>query len=197
MSQYFENDKSIKSEVRMLSYKQSNYNFDFYSDNGVFSKGEIDYGSHLLMQTFLGAKKGGRILDVGGGIGVISIVLSSILRCNCDMVEVNDRAIELTNKNIKLNHLEDRVRVIKSDAYENVNGMYDFVITNPPIRAGKKVIYKILFGAFEYLNDNGELWFVMRKNHGALSAIKDLENEGYKCEVVNKEKGFFIVKVIR
>jgi len=89
------------------------------------------------------------------------------------------------------------VRVIKSDAYENVNGMYDFVITNPPIRAGKKVVYKILFGAFEYLNDNGELWFVMRKNHGALSAIKDLENEGYKCEVVNKEKGFFIVKVIR
>ena len=81
-------------------------------------------------------------MDVGGGIGVISIVLSRVLGCNCTMVEVNDRAIELSRKNIDLNHLGNYVKVIKSDAYENIDETYDFVITNPPIRAGKKVIYK-------------------------------------------------------
>ena len=111
------------------------------------------------------------------------------------MVEINDRAIDLSNKNIKINHVENSVNVIKSDVYENIKDKYDFVITNPPIRAGKKVVYKILFEAFSHLNENGELWFVMRKNHGALSAIKDLENENFKCEIIDKDKGFFIIKV--
>lgn len=195
MSQYFENDKNIKSEVRMLSYKYDKYNFDFYSDNGVFSKNEIDYGTRVLIAAFLKHNHGKKILDVGGGIGVISIVLSKVLDCHCDMVEINDRAIELSRKNIKLNHLENRVNVIKSDVYENVSEIYDVVITNPPIRAGKKVIYEILFNAFKYMRETGELWFVMRKNHGALSAKKDLEEKGYRCEIIEKDKGFFIIKV--
>lgn len=197
MSQYFENDKDIKSQIRMLHYSYDKYNFDFYSDNGVFSKNEVDLGSILLMETFIKENKSGKVLDVGGGLGVISIVLSKVLDCNCDMVEVNDRAIELTNKNIKLNGVVDKTKCIKSDAYEKVDEKYNFVITNPPIRAGKKVVYKFLFEAFDHLNDDGELWFVMRKNHGALSAKKDLENEGHKCEVVEKDKGFFIIKVTR
>lgn len=197
MSQYFENDNNIKSEIRMINYSYDKRNFDFYSDNGVFSKNEVDYGSILLMETFIKQNKTGKILDVGGGLGVISIVLSKILECKCDMLEINDRAIELANKNIKLNGVFNSVNVIKSDAYENVDDRYDFVITNPPIRAGKKVVYKFLFESFDYMNEQGELWFVMRKNHGALSAKKDLENEGYKCEIVEKDKGFFIIKVTK
>lgn len=197
MSQYFENDKNIKSEIRLLRSKFGNYNFDFYSDNGVFSKDEIDYGSRVLIETFISFVKCEKVLDVGGGIGVISIILASILNCDCDMVEVNDRAIELSKKNIKLNNLENKVRVIKSDVYENINDIYDCIITNPPIRAGKKVVYRILFEAFNHLKEGGELWFVMRKNHGALSAIKDLENDNFKCEIKNKEKGFFVIKVTK
>ena len=197
MSQYFENDKNVKSEIKLIKAKFENVYFEFYSDNGVFSKDEIDYGSRLLIETFIENGGRGKILDVGGGIGVISIVLSRLLNSDCTMVEVNDRAIDLSNRNIKTNHLESSVRVIKSDAYENINDSYDFVITNPPIRAGKQVIYKILFGAFDHLNENGELWFVMRKNHGVLSAIKDLENENLKCEIVKKDKGFFIIRVIK
>lgn len=197
MSQYFENDEKIMSKIRILKYSYDKYNFDFYSDNGVFSKNEVDYGSVLLIETFMKEKKCGKILDVGGGLGVISIVLSKVLGCKCDMVEINDRAIELANKNVKLNGVFDNVGVIKSDAYENVNEIYDFVITNPPIRAGKQVVYEFLFEAFNYLKDNGELWFVMRKNHGVLSAIKDLGSKGYKCEIVEKDKGFFIVRVVK
>ena len=142
MGQYFENDSKIKSEIRLLNYKYADYNMGFYSDNGVFSKNEIDDGSILLIETFLREKKSGNILDVGGGVGVISIALSRVLGVSCDMVEVNDRAIDLSIKNIKLNKLESYVNVIKSDAYETVSKTYDYVITNPPIRAGKKWFIK-------------------------------------------------------
>ena len=195
MSQYFENDKNIKSEVKLIRTNFNDVYFEFYSDNGVFSKSEVDYGSKLLIKAFVQSGNRGKILDVGGGIGIISIILSRLLNCESTMVEINDRAIDLSRKNINVNHVENSVNVIKSDVYENVKDKYDFVITNPPIRAGKIVIYKILFGAFDYLNENGELWFVMRKNHGALTAIKDLESRNLKCEIIDKDKGFFIIKV--
>ena len=197
MSQYFENDKNVKSEIKLIRTKISDTYFEFYSDNGVFSKDEVDYGSKLLINTFLSGANRGKILDVGGGIGVISIVLSRLLSCECTMVEINERAIELAKRNIVANHLDGYVKVINSDVYENISEIYDFVITNPPIRAGKKVVYKILFEAFDHLSDNGELWFVMRKNHGALSAIKDLENANFKCDIIEKDKGFFIIRVTK
>ena len=197
MSQYFDNDPNIKSELRIIECAIGKYNFDFYSDNGVFSKNEVDYGTKLLIECFLKSNKSGKVLDVGGGLGVISIILSKILAISCDMVEINDRAIELANKNIKLNKVDDKVRTIKSDVYEHITERYDFVITNPPIRAGKKIIYRILFEAFEHMNDDGELWFVMRKNHGALSAKKDLESENYNCQIIERDKGFYILKVTK
>ena len=195
MSQYFENDPNLKSEQRLVRTSFDNYNFDFYSDNGVFAKDGIDYGTRLLIETFLNDNRSGKVLDVGSGIGVISIVLAKVLNCPCDMVEINDRAIDLSLKNCKVNHVENMVRCVKSDAYENVNDKYDFIITNPPIRAGKKVVYKILFEAKDYLKENGELWFVMRKNHGLPSTKRDMEEKYSSFEIVNKDKGFFICRV--
>ena len=195
MSQYFENDNKIKSEQRLIRANFSGYNFDFYSDNGVFAKDGIDYGTRLLIETFLNENKSGKVLDVGSGIGVISIALAKVLKCNCDMVEINDRAIDLSLKNCKVNHVENMVRCVKSDVYEMVNDKYDFIITNPPIRAGKKVVYRILLEAKDHLKENGELWFVMRKNHGLPSTKRDMEEEYSSFEIVNKDKGFFICRV--
>ena len=81
----------------------------------------------------------------------------------------------------------------ESFCYENVSGKYDYIITNPPIRAGKKVVYEMLIGAKDHLKENGVLYFVMRKEQGAKSAIRDLENL-YNIDVLCKEKGFFVIK---
>jgi 16S rRNA (guanine1207-N2)-methyltransferase len=194
MSQYFENDDKVKHQIRRLEYAYGKYNIDFLSDNGVFAKNGVDFGSQLLMETFLDNHNSGKVLDVGGGIGVISIVLSKVSDCTCDMVEINPRAIDLAKENSKLNKVEDKVKVLMSNAYESVCETYDYVITNPPIRAGKKVVYTFLFEAFNYLRENGELWFVMRKNHGLESTMKDLKNKGIFCQIMEKDKGFFIVK---
>jgi 16S rRNA (guanine1207-N2)-methyltransferase len=77
--------------------------------------------------------------------------------------------------------------------YEHITDIYDLVITNPPIRAGKEVVYGILDGARDRLKVDGELWMVIRKDQGAKSTIKHIE-PNYDVEIVTKSKGFYIIK---
>ena len=107
------------------------------------------------------------------------------------MCDVNKRAVHLTERNIKENNADCEVTI--SNCYENIGGIYNTIITNPPIRAGKKVVYEIVFGAKDHLNDNGSLYLVIHKDQGAKSLVKDLEKE-YKVEVLEKDKGFFVIK---
>lgn len=192
MSQYFQNDKNIKSEKRLINFSFSNKEFSMYSDNGVFSKDKFDFGTRVLLENIDIHSICGKVLDLGCGTGVVGLILGTINKnISIDMVDVNERAIELAKENIKLNNLNNNIFI--SDVYSNVNDKYDYIITNPPIRAGKEVIRRFLLGAKDYLNHNGILYFVMRKDHGVKSMIKELE-EIYIVEVINKEKGFYIVK---
>lgn len=192
MSQYFENDKKIKSEKRLINFNFSNKEFSMYSDNGVFSKDKFDFGTRVLLENIDIHNICGKVLDLGCGTGVVGLILGCLNKnISIDMVDVNERAIELAKENIKLNNLNNNIFI--SDVYSNVNDKYDYIITNPPIRAGKDVIRKFLLGAKDYLSNNGTLYFVMRKDHGVKSMIKELE-EIYIIEVINKEKGFYIVK---
>ncbi len=194
MDHYFTNNENLKSEIRNIRYNYDNYNFNFLADNGVFSKDRIDYGSRLLVSTYLINKKNiNNLLDAGCGYGYIGIVLSKILNVYADMIDINKRALHLAKKNVGLNEVD--AKVFYSDSYENVTDKYDLIITNPPIRAGKEVILKILNQAKNYLNKNGELWFVIRKDQGAKSIIRVLE-KNYTLEVVKKSKGFWIVKAV-
>ena len=104
---------------------------------------------------------------------------------------INERAIKLARENIILNKLNNNIFI--SDAFSNVEDKYDFIITNPPIRAGKDVIRRFLLGAKDYLQNDGILYFVMRKDHGVKSMIKELENI-YNVEVIAKDKGFYVVR---
>ena len=194
MSHYFENDQNLKSELRELSYKYNSSFFIFNSDNGVFSKNKIDYGSKLLLETYLGEGLiNKKVLDIGCGYGFIGIVISVETDSYVDMIDVNKRAVHLANMNIK-RYKNFKGRAFLSDAYENVDSLYDVIITNPPIRVGKSKVLEILEGAFDHLNDNGILYFVIRKDQGALSIKKILESTR-KVEIVNKDKGYFIFRV--
>ena len=194
MSHYFENDQNLKSEIRELSYKYNSSFFTFYSDNGVFSKKNIDYGSRLLLETYLSNdNESKRVLDVGCGYGFIGIVIGVINNSYVDMIDVNKRAVHLTKRNIK-RYKDFQGESFISDAYENINNKYDVIITNPPIRVGKDKVLEILEGAFDHLNDNGYLYYVIRKDQGALSIKKILENNR-TVELINKDKGYFVYRV--
>ena len=193
MEHYFTNNEALKSELRIIDYKYKNFIFHFNSDNGVFSKNKIDFGSRLLVETFLekNEEKIESVLDVGCGYGFMGIVLAKVLNVNATLIDVNKRAVHLTKMNGKDNGVE--IESFVSDVYENVQNKYDLILTNPPIRAGKQIVLKILNEAKEHLNEQGSLWFVIRKDQGAKSIVKELE-KNYKIENLKKGKGFSIFR---
>lgn len=190
MDHYFTNTNDLKSEIKKLDFSYNDYSFIFFSDNGVFSKSHIDYGSKVLLESFLNSGiKPKSILDVGCGYGFIGIVLAKLLNASVTMSDVNKRALHLAKMNISENNI--KANIIESAGYENITDKYDLIITNPPVRAGKKVILDILEGAKDHLNEDGSLWYVLRKDQGAKSILKILEKH-YKIENVKKSNGFYI-----
>lgn len=191
MSQYFDNDKNIKCERKIIKFNFNNKDFSIYSDNGVFSKDRFDYGTRVLLNSVDIDKLSGNVLDLGCGLGVVGIILGTFNKgINIDMVDINERAIDLAKNNLVLNNVKANVFV--SDIYSNIDNKYDFIITNPPIRAGKNVIRGFLLGSYDYLKDDGILYFVMRKDHGVKSMIKELSAK-FNTSIVNKDKGFYVV----
>jgi len=193
MGQYFENEK-LPSEIREYTTNFLGVSFSFKTDNGVFSKDGFDFGTRVMLENIPLKDMSGDILDLGCGYGVVSIILSKFLNGNFDAVDVNKRALHLAEMNMKKNSVSN-INFFESNCYENINKKYDYIITNPPIRAGKKVVYEMLMGAKDHLKDNGVLYFVMRKDQGAKSAIKDLESL-YKIDLICKKNGFFVISCI-
>lgn len=193
MEHYFTNNENLKSVLRTITYKYGNFTLSFLSDNGVFSKDKIDYGSLLLVESIIKnkTKKYNSILDVGCGYGFMGITLAKIFSSFVTLTDVNRRALHLADKNGKENKV--KYKIIESNCYENINESYSLIISNPPIRAGKEIVLDILTQAKDYLLSDGELWFVMRKDQGVKSTIKHIENV-YLCEIIEKSKGFYIIK---
>ena len=196
LEHYFSVNPHIKSELRNIKVRFNDVDLTFCSDNGVFSKDKIDYGSKVLINAFIKTSDSFKsVLDLGCGYGFIGITLAKLYpNSSVEMADLNERAVHLAKKNIKLNNVEVNAVAFASNIYENVNKKYDVIITNPPIRAGKNVVLSFLRDAFNYLNSNGTVWFVMRKDQGALSVKKILEND-YACQIIDKSKGFFVIRM--
>ncbi len=189
MSHYFTNDY-VKSHENIVNVIVNNVKLKFIVDNGVFSKKGLDFGTRTLLENIDSDKIAGDVLDFGCGYGPIGIYINKMTKANVDMIDINKRALNLAQKNAKLNNVI--VNIFESDIYKNINKKYNFIITNPPIRVGKKMLYNILFEAEKHLKDKGQLWLVINKNSGAKSLVKDLEKT-YDVTIVTKNKGFYII----
>lgn len=198
-NQYFENNEKLKSEIRELSYYIKGVTMHFLSDNGVFSKGSIDFGSSLLIQTIIAF---GEIchqeeaLDVGCGYGTIGLTIARFFpEIHMDMVDVNLRALDLARQNQTINSVKN-AEIFASDVYNNIDKKYDIIISNPPIRAGKKVVHAIVVGAKDYLKEGGSVWCVIQKKQGAPSLMKALEETFPEVHIRSKEKGYYIIQAV-
>lgn len=190
MAQYFENDENLKSEEQVIEVKINDVNLKFITDNGVFSKSKLDFGTRSLLENIDYQNLKGNILDFGCGYGPIGIYLKKITNANIHMVDINKRSLNLAIKNAKLNNVD--VKIYESNIYSNVKEKFDYIITNPPIRVGKKVLYQILFEALNYLKEEGAIYLVIHKDQGAKSLIKDLSDK-YETTIIAKNKGFYII----
>ena len=194
MSHYYDFDRNLKSNKRTLNLYLNDKIISFTSDVGVFSNSEIDYGSFTFLKALLLEERVSSLLDVGCGYGVLGITLKYFnIADEVDMIDINQRAVELTYENITYHRLEN-VNCFVSNGFENVNKNYDRIVINPPIRAGKEVIYKMFTDSAKHLNENGALFIVIKKSLGAPSAIKKLQELFKNVEVIKKDKGYYIIK---
>lgn len=194
MNQYFTNNEDLKSNLHIIQVNILDKTYSLYTDNGVFSKTGLDFGTRVLIEALPFSKMKGSVLDIGCGYGPIGLSIKKETGCEVDMIDVNLRAIYLAQLSADKNKLD--VNIYESDAYANVKGSYDYIITNPPIRAGKKKVYEFLIGAQDHLKEGGELWFVMRKNQGVKSTLYDI-GKYYNLSIKSKKKGFFVVCAIK
>ena len=198
MEHYYTNNPTTESREKIINSTIANENFKFYTDNGVFSKESVDFGTKTMLESFNTEKENAQVADIGCGYGVISIFLAKKYPTfKFTMVDVNNRVLELSKKNIELNNIENEVEVLESSSFDNVEGNFDIVLTNPPIRAGKKIVHKIMTDSYEHLNAQGELWVVIQKKQGMASCKKLLEETFSMVEVVVKNKGYYILKAVK
>lgn len=196
MSHYFENDNNLKEDKKIINVDMFGKRFRFSTNSGVFSKDKVDYGTKLLLNNIVIHKKSGKLLDLGCGYGVLGVILGENYKnLDIDMVDVNERAVTLANYNLQLNGVTG-VNCYVSNIYEGVSSKYDYIVTNPPIRAGKDVLLQFLVGSYDYLVSDGQLWFVMRKDHGVKTMILRLQ-ELFDVQIVCRDKGFYIVKCVK
>ena len=196
MSHYYtkEND-TLKSNEKEVLIKIRGKSFSFLTDHGVFSKQGLDFGSRLLIEVVLDQEES-KMLDVGCGYGPLGIIYKSFFpKSSVSMIDINERAIKLSQKNATKNKAS--VNVFFSDGFSEVNDEFNLIISNPPIRAGKDVVYSIFEGAKNHLIAGGLFYFVMNKKHGAPSAIKKCEEIFSSVEVVTKKSGYYIIKCIK
>lgn len=200
MSHYFSEKQNVKSAKKVINYKIKNEKFEFLTDNGVFSKAKVDFGTDAMLRAFLDEnKKLGniRILDIGCGYGVVSVVLKRFFeKVKILSTDVNERALELTKENIKKNNGTDDFEVKKSFAFENISENFDIILSNPPIRAGKQVIFQIYEESFSHLNKDGKFYCVIQTKHGAKSTQKELHKLFGNCTTLAIESGYRIFKCV-
>jgi 16S rRNA (guanine1207-N2)-methyltransferase len=192
---YYSSNPRTDSDRREIRAELRGTLFTFLTDSGVFSKKGVDFGSRLLIET-AEIGEGSRILDLGCGYGPVGISLAkTVSGVHAILADINERAVGLAALNARLNGVEDRVQGVVSDGLEQVRDFtFDHILLNPPIRAGKSVVYRLFAEAGRALREEGSLWIVIRKEQGAASALKELQNLFAEVEVMCKKKGYWILR---
>lgn len=189
---YFTAGPASQSRPRRFETELLGQSLAFWTDAGVFSKGEIDAGTALLLRTL--PPLSGRALDLGCGWGAVGVALQKAYPAlDVTLCDVNQRAVSLAEKNLAENGC--RGRAVCSDGLAAFPGeTFDAVVTNPPIRAGKQVIYSLFAQSFRHLGPGGSLFLVIRRQQGAESAIAYLKTLFDSVLTLKKSGGFWIIQ---
>ena len=195
MAHYYDLDPSLDSKERLIEFVISGRKISLLTDNGVFSKSKLDEGSKILIETLLPLNLAGKILDLGSGYGPIGLSIGLFSKdASITLADVNPRAVALCKKNADLLNLSNRVTCLQSDIYSSIEGKFDAIILNPPIRAGKKVTYTMYKDAKEHLVSGGQFYFVIRKAQGASSASQYVKEVFGNITLLARSKGYHVYK---
>ena len=199
---YFDPNPTTEHRENELSIRLHGHDFQFKTDSGVFSRQRLDFGTELLLETVIDdqqkirPKLVGRLLDLGCGYGPVGIVMKRLFPAlDVVLCDVNERALTLARSNARQNQAQ-YLEIVMSDGLQSVRGDFDLILTNPPIRAGKTVVYRFFTEAADRLCDGGCLYVVIQKKQGAPSALKKLQDLFGAVEVINHKAGYWIIKAV-
>lgn len=195
---YYSQHPEAEHNRQIHEFTLRGHSLRFLTDAGVFSKSGVDYGSRVLIDA-LQLEPSDNVLDVGCGYGPIGLAAAKLVEHggHVTMIDINERAVELARENAKLNGIMN-VTVLQSDIYAAVNHMiFQTIVTNPPIRAGKATVHRIFEEGFNLLAPGGSMWVVIQKKQGSPSAKAKLESLFGYVEEVTKDKGYRIFRAVK
>ncbi len=189
---YTQNPDSAHDE-RQIAVRVLGLDLRFTTDAGVFSRDGLDRGTEVLLEALEAMPPAGRVLDLGCGWGAVGTALGAKHpSLDIVMTDVNRRAADLARRNLLQNGV--KARVVEGDGFEAVEGLFDAIVTNPPIRAGKAVVYRLFADARELLKPGGALYAVIRRQQGAPSALKYLRETYAGAEVIDRSSGYHVLR---
>lgn len=188
---YFAENPDAEHDIHELNVQLLGQNMTFLTDAGVFSKKMIDYGSQTLLKC-LDFHKQESVLDVGCGYGTLGLTLVKAKEVKATLVDINQRALDLARQNANRNQV--LATIFQSNIYQNIEGRFHHIISNPPIRAGKQIVHEVIAGSHAHLLDGGDLTIVIQKKQGAPSAKAKMEEVFGNCEILKKDKGYYILR---
>ena len=191
---YYAENPDAAHDIHELRVDLLGEKMTFLTDAGVFSKKMVDFGSQLLLKC-LEVNQGETVLDVGCGYGPLGLSLAKAYGVQATMVDINNRALDLARQNAERNKVA--ATIFQSNIYEQVKGKFDHVISNPPIRAGKQVVHEIIEESKDFLETGGDLTIVIQKKQGAPSAKSKMEEVFGNCEILKKDKGYYILRSVK
>ena len=188
---YYTASPQSAHDERRIEVRALGQTLRFVTDAGVFSRDGLDKGTELLLGAL--PEPAGRVLDLGCGWGAVGAILGAKYPgLELTLTDVNARTADLARRNLAENGV--RAEVLCGDGFEKVTGQFDLIVTNPPIRAGKQLIYDLFARARDFLAPGGALYLVIRKQQGAPSALKFLREIYASAEVVDRGGGFWVIR---
>ncbi|MCL1854300.1 MAG: class I SAM-dependent methyltransferase [Clostridia bacterium] len=190
---YFTPHPQSDHQPARFSFHYRGQTLFFDTDSGVFSRLGVDKGSQCLLNA-LPETMAGAVLDMGCGYGAIGLSLAKVYpSCSVTLSDVNRRAVHLAAANARGNGLF--VRTLMGDGFTALCGdRFHFILFNPPIRAGKQVIYRMFADAAHHLHTGGQFWLVVRKRQGAPSAVACLQAYFNQVEAADKSGGYWVLR---
>lgn len=175
--------------------------FEFVTDAGVFGRERVDPGTRLLIEEVdLEFRPIRRVLDLGCGWGPIGIAIAGALpRAEVTGVEINERAAGLAERNAVFNGVRN-FRVLTKDATLLTPGEvavedgFDLVVSNPPLRAGKQVVWAFIDAAHRLLVPGGRLVMVARTSQGGKSLEKRMAEVFGDAATVGRGGGYRLLE---
>ena len=205
MAHYYDSMPETASDRRNIEFRANGINFSFVTDTNVFSRNDVDKGTELLLTSVIddikesGAKKGTRLLDLGCGYGVVGVGMKSVFMAfDVTSVDVNSRAVNLAKENAAANNVK-LAKCLQSDVLSalEADDIFDIVMTNPPVRAGKQTVFSFYEQAYEHMSKGAAIYSVLQRKQGAPSSEKKLKELFGNCETVAISGGYRVMKAVK